>query len=62
MKSSGQISMMMLRARLSRIIAPTPISIASVSATVAHTGRRMAARNPNTMARMSNTELITLSP
>jgi hypothetical protein len=54
--------MMMLSVRLSRMASATPTSIATTSATDAHTGRRYARKNPPTQNRMSQIELRTLSP
>ena len=54
--------MMMFNVRLSRMNHRTKSSIAMVSATIVQTGRRDAIRKPATMARMSQTELRTLSP
>ena len=62
MASMGWISMMMFRIRLSRIQNPTKASMIATSRTVSQTGQRRASTNPAIMAKMSETELMTLSP
>jgi hypothetical protein len=54
--------MMMLRVRLSRMAIASRISVATTQDTVHHQRRRFASTKPSRHARMSDTELSTLSP
>ena len=60
--STGWISMMMLSVRLSRMNTSMMTSVAISRATITHAGSRDASRKPTTIAAMSPTELMMLSP